>query len=74
MMGNVGNTGPRVTVGVVYYDTDTEMAPTAPTDGNSTYDFDTPGFTTLPTGWQETPPTYEATGGPYWSEESLAIP
>ena len=68
--GNTGATGAsgiRQTVGRVYRTATDANAPTAPTNSNSTYSFSSNAFTTLPSGWSQTPPTPNTSdSNPYW--------
>ena len=65
--GSDGATGPRQTVGRVYRTATDANAPTAPTNSNSTFSFSSNAFTTLPSGWSETPPTPNTSdSNPYW--------
>ena len=65
--GDPGATGPRQTVGRVYRTATDANAPTAPTNSNSTFSFSSNAFTTLPSGWSETPPTPNTSDtNPYW--------
>jgi len=63
--GSNGATGPRTATGYLYYQSSAPSMPSKPTA--SSFNFSTGKFSTVTTGWNVTPPTFEAGNtNKYW--------
>lgn len=66
-----GETGPRTSVGYVYYSLSSGTAPATPSA--SSYTFSTASFSGLTANWSLTPPTLTSDDGTYWASQFSVV-